>query len=242
MGRKMQTSLQTKLLRALAILAGLLVVKVAASIVLVYRDYLPPNFESAFLNGRQSYFFGAYHWAFYTHIACGPVTLLLGLVLISDRFRQRFPHWHRSLGKVQIALVLLLLAPSGLWMAPYAETGAVAATGFSALAVATWTCALLGWRTAVRKRFAEHRRWMWRCFLLLCSAVVLRLIGGLDTMTGVGGASSYPLAAWASWLVPLAIFELGGAIRRRYSRPSVQNATYLPPAPASIALAGGKSA
>src|SRR5581483_8443533 len=115
-------------------------------------------------------------------------------------FRLRFPQWHRTLGKTQILLVLLLLTPSGLWMAYYAETGAIAAVGFSLLAIATGLCALFGWRSAVNRRFAEHRRWMWRCFLLLCSAVVIRLIGGLTLVTGYGGDWSYPLVAWASWL------------------------------------------
>jgi hypothetical protein len=62
---------------------------------------------------------------------------------------------------------------------------------------------------------------MWRCFLLLCSAVVLRLIGGLATVTHIGGNWSYPLAAWASWLVPLGIFELSGPIRRRFEHLSL---------------------
>jgi hypothetical protein len=49
---------------------------------------------------------------------------------------------------------------------------------------------------------------MWRCYLLLCSAVVLRLIGGLATVTGVAAPWFDPLAIWLSWLVPLAAFEL----------------------------------
>jgi Predicted membrane protein (DUF2306) len=214
----MQNSRSTKLQSLLTLLAGLLILKVTVSVILGYRNYFPPNFEADFLRGRQAYFFGAYQWAFYTHIASGPVSLILGLILISEQFRMRFPQWHRSLGKTQTVVVLFLLAPSGLWMAFHAETGAVAAIGFSGLAIATGTCALFGWQSAVKRRFAEHRRWMWRCFLLLCSAVVIRLIGGLATVTDVGGAWSYPLAAWASWLAPLAAFDLSDAINRRVSR------------------------
>jgi hypothetical protein len=84
----------------------------------------------------------------------------------------------------------------------------LAASGFALLAVATGACAFFGWRAAVQRRFADHRQWMLRCYLLLCSAVVLRLIGGLASVTHIGGEWSYPLAAWASWLVPLAGFEM----------------------------------
>ena len=93
-------------------------------------------------------------------------------------------------------------------MAWYAQTGIVAGAGFSALAIATGVSAAFGWRSAVQKRFADHSRWMWRCFLLLCSAVIIRLVGGLATVTGIGVDWSYPLAAWLSWLVPLAIYEI----------------------------------
>ncbi len=186
-------------------LVGLLIVKVTIGVVLRYRDYFPPNFDAEFLWGRDSYFWGAYAAAFYAHVLTGPLTLLLGLVLMAEPLRMRFPQWHRSLGKVQAALVLLVLAPSGLAMACWA--GATAGIPLAFLALGTAGCVGLGWRAAVRRRFAEHRRWMTRCFALLCSAVVLRVIGGLLRVTGLEGAWSYPLAVWASWLLPLAAVE-----------------------------------
>jgi hypothetical protein len=204
--------------RVLTMLAGLLVLKVTGGVVLNYRHYFPPNFESDFLRGRESYFSGSYHWAFYTHIAAGPLSLILGMILVSERFRLRFPQWHRSLGRIQVVCVLFLVAPSGLWMAYRAEAGPVAGLGFGALAILTGTSIALGWRSAVKRRFAVHRRWMWRCFLLLCSTVLLRLIAGLATVTGIQAACVDPLVAWASWLVPLAAFELSGVVSRQLGR------------------------
>lgn len=212
------TPSRTHLQSALKLLAVALILKVTASVVLGYRDYLQPNFNSDFLHAREPYFFGAYQWAFFTHIASGPLTLLFGLILISERFRKRFPQWHRSLGKIQCLLILLLLTPSGLWMAYHAETGTVAAAGFATLALLTAMCVLLGWRSAVNRNFASHRCWMSRCFRLLCSAVALRLIGGFVAVTHLGVDWSYPLAAWLSWLLPLAAFEFYTALNRRTSR------------------------
>ena len=57
------------------------------------------------------------------------------------------------------------------------------------------------------RRFADHRLWMWRTFVLLGSAVVLRLIGGLATVADFDALWLYPFSTWASWLVPLLIFE-----------------------------------
>ena len=138
----------------------------------------------------------------------GPVSLILGLVLIVERSRARFPTWHRYLGRIQVACVLLLVTPSGLWMARYAAAGPIAGLGLATLAIATAVCVALGARAAMTRRFSDHRRWMWRCYLLLCSAVVLRLMGGLAIVTGVTAWWVDPLANWMCWLVPLAAFEL----------------------------------
>ena len=171
--------------RILTILAGALILKVTAMVVANYPDYYPPNFGSDFLRGRERTFPGLYRWAFHTHILAGPVALLLGLILVSNRFRSHFPHWHRRLGWVQVAIVLILVTPSGLVMAGFAAAGPIAGLGLATLAALTAVCVGLGARAAIQRRFGDHRRWMWRCYLLLCSAVVLRMIGGMATVAGV---------------------------------------------------------
>jgi hypothetical protein len=209
------------LLRRILIgLAVALIVKVTISVVSNYHNYFPPNFTSDFLRGRENQFPGVYEWAFYTHILSGPVTLILGLILIAERSRAGYPRWHRYLGRLQVACVLLLVTPSGLYMARFAAAGPVGSAALATLAIATATCASLGAWSAVRRRFADHRRWMWRCYLLLCSAIVLRLIGGLATVTGMTAPWVDPLATWMCWLVPLSAFELREWARRTPERRS----------------------
>lgn len=193
-------------LRVIQLLAVLLICKTTATVLYTFRDYFPPNFRADFLLGRDDYFFGAYQWAFYAHIIAGPFTLLAGLVLLSDSVRRRFPVWHRRLGRVQVLCVLFIVTPSGLWMARYAMSGTIAAVGFATLAVVTAICAAMGWRAAVRRRFDQHRRWMLRYYVLLCSAVVIRVIGGMSEVTGIEW--TYPIASWTSWLLPLLVLEL----------------------------------
>lgn len=205
--RLMENTSPQRLRYCLTVLARLLVLKVTFSIIFNYVDYYPADFNSDFLRGRELDFRGGYRWAFYTHIASGPVALILGTLLVSEWFRRRFPAWHRRVGRVQVVCVVFLVVPSGLWMANYAAAGPIAGAGLAALAVATGSCAALGWRTALNRRFAEHRRWMWRTYLLLCSAVVLRMIGGFVTVTGLAAPWIDPWAVWVSWLTPIAVFE-----------------------------------
>jgi uncharacterized membrane protein len=142
------------------------------------------------------------------HLVAGPASLVLGAILLmSDRLRRTAPTWHRRLGRVQGVVVLLLVAPSGLWMAFYAEGGPIAGLGLGLLAVLTAGCMALGVRAAVLRHFADHRRWMSRAFILLCSAVAIRIIGGLATVAAFDRPWLYPLSIWMSWLVPLLAFE-----------------------------------
>jgi hypothetical protein len=185
-----------------------------------YPRYIPPDFAADFLAGRQESFHGAYECAFYAHLLAGPVSLLLGLVLVDRSLRHRFPRWHMALGRVQVAVVLLLLVPSGLWMALEAEGGVVGRLGFFTLALTTGGCTALGWRAAVARRFDVHQRWMTRSFVLLCSAVVLRLVSAIATLVGPHPAWLYPSSAWTTWVVPLLINEIIGAGRADHrSRP-----------------------
>lgn len=206
--------------RILTFLSAVLVVRVLAGILANYPSYAPPDFGSDFLRGREGHFWSWYRWAFYVHILSGPVSLILGLVLVNETARAWSPKWHRRLGWAQVGCVLLLVTPSGLAMARHAAAGPIAAAGLGTLAIATGACAAIGARAAMTRRFGDHRRWMWRCDLLLCSAIVLRLIGGLATVAEWYAPWVDPLATWACWLVPLAAFECRERWLARGSRPA----------------------
>lgn len=189
-------------------LGTLLILKIVVVVFWSYRDYFPPHFRDDFLIGRDHYFWNGYHWGFYVHIVSGPISLLLGVVLISDWFRKRFPRWHRRLGRIQVANVLLLVVPSGLWMSLWAANGWPTGLAFAALALATGFCAAMGWRKAVLRQFASHRRWMWRLFVLLGSAVAIRVLGGITVTFEWHYDWIYTFNSWLSWIGPLVVCEL----------------------------------
>lgn len=215
------------LLRLAAAVGALLVVRTVLVTALNLRDYLPPNFESGFLLGREGYFFGSYRWPFYAHVVSGPLSLLGGLYLTSSTLRQRWPMWHRWIGKAQVLLVLGMVVPSGFWIAWYVDSP-VARAGLVALAIATGWCAAMGWRSAIGRRFAEHQAWMTRCFALLLSAVVLRVVGGASEVLGATG--TYPAAVWVSWLAPIAAVEWWRQ-RGQFARPTTPSQASRQPTP-----------
>jgi uncharacterized membrane protein len=186
-----------------------LVLRVLVAILANYPDYFPPNFDSLFLQGREATFVGVYRAAFYVHIFTGPVVLFNGLILLSESVYRRHRHLHRWLGRVQVVVLLAFMLPSGAVMARHSFGGWPSGLSFLLLSAATAGCAVAGVVQARRRRFDRHRRWMLRTYVLLCSAVALRLISGAAGLVGVPSPEeSYVVAAWISWLFPLAAYEI----------------------------------
>lgn len=190
-----------------ALLSVLLLVKVLFAIIFEYRWYFPANFDSTFLIGRRGSFFGAYQAAFYTHIISGPLAVLLGSFLMLSGGRSRYRSFHRRAGQTQIAIIFLAIVPSGLLMASQALAGPVAAVGFAALSLATAASAATSLAYALRRRYLAHQRWAARCFLLLCSPLILRLFSGAAIVLDQDTDWFYRLNAWLSWLIPLGMYE-----------------------------------
>lgn len=202
----MRSHALTAVLRWLAVV---LILRVLATILANYPDYFPPNFDALFLLGREQTFVGTYRVAFYVHIFSAPFVLLNGLLLLSESVRRCCGRLHRVLGRVQVFVLLALMLPSSVVMSRHAFGGWLAGVSFLTLSALTATCAVMGAVTARRRRFDRHRRWMLRCFVLLCSAISLRLVSGAAGLIGVPSAEgAYVVAAWASWVLPLAVYEI----------------------------------
>lgn len=194
----------------LAVLAALAILglRVLVGIVFEYRYYFPANFTAAsFLIGRENSFTPFYATAFYTHILTGPPTILLAVFLLASGGSRRLLAWHRWAGRGLMLLIFLLLVPSGLVMARQAFAGPIAGAAFMSLSLATALTAGCTLYYARARHFAAHQRWALRCFLLLVSPLLLRVVSGLLTVIGYEEQLGYQCNAWLSWLVPLMIFE-----------------------------------
>lgn len=202
------------LIAVLGWLSVLLILRVLLSILSNYPDYFPPNFDSLFLEGREDTFAGLYRTAFYVHIFTSPIVLLNGLLLFSNYIHRHHRGLHRVLGRIQVFVLLLFVLPSSVVMAQHSYGGWRAGLSFILLALATAICVSIGVVHARGRRFALHRKWMIRTYLLICSAVVLRLLSGTLELFGIERpATAYILAVWCSWLVPLTFFEVMEYVR-----------------------------
>lgn len=220
----LQTTRLNRLLRVATALAIVLGMSVLVQLLIPYRGYFPADLQdSVFLSAHRGHFHGWYRAAFYIHIVAGPIALVQGAALFFSGSRQKpTPSWHRVVGRVQAAVVLLFLFPSGLVMAQYAMAGPTAEAAFTLLSLATAITMVMAIRSAMVGRMTRHRLWATRCFLLLCSPLLLRVVVGLTIVTGTETDFAHRLIAWTSWLVPWFLFEVG---RKRHDVARSQTKT-----------------
>ena len=88
------------------------------------------------------------------------------------------------------------------------HAGRMATLCFVLMSLLTSWFAWMAWRTAVMKNWSAHRRWAWRCYLMLASAIVLRVIDPILRDAGVPDLFSYRFSIWLSWLPALLLFEV----------------------------------
>ncbi|WP_297516011.1 DUF2306 domain-containing protein [uncultured Caulobacter sp.] len=167
---------------------------------------------------------------FAAHVLLAAVVTLAGLAQLVPAFRRAAPALHRWTGRTFLTLACFL-ALSGAWMAAARGTylsliSAIAILGDAALIL---VFAVLAWRTALARRFEQHRRWAMRTFMVVSGVWFLRVglmgwivlngrpLGMTDHMTGPADV----VLAFGSYLIPLAILELHFAARSR-EKPALE--------------------
>lgn len=146
------------------------------------------------------------------HVAGAATALLVGAAQFLPGLRARWPALHRWNGRLY-GLGCLLGGVSGLMLALGSTAGPIAAAGFGLLAIAWLATTTLGWRAAVARRLADHRRWMIRSWVLTLAAVTLRIYLQLAPLTDIDMLDAYRAIAWLCWVPNLLLAELW--LRRR---------------------------
>ena len=189
--------------------------------IFITLQYLPINFEVAFLRIKQAEIaLTHYQYAFFIHVYTSILVLIAGLTQFSDFIRSKFRAMHRTLGKTYVLLVLIAASPSGLIMAYYANGGITSRIGFSILAVLWFIFTYKAYRYAVRKKWTLHKNYMYRSYALTLSAISLRLIKwGIVSTLALPPITTYRIVAWAGWIINLAVIEF--YIRRKEMLKSV---------------------
>lgn len=158
------------------------------------------------------------------HIGSAIPYALLGAFQFSSRLRRRHPRWHRTTGRLLVALGLAV-ACSGLWMTlaylPQPGTGSLL-YAFRLLAGSAMAASVLLGVVAIRSgHVGQHQAWMMRAYALALGAGTQVLTGAVAATLPGGSVLVHDLAVGAGWVINLAVAE--AAIHRSRARSPVTN-------------------
>lgn len=152
-----------------------LVLLIGGLIVYVTSRYLDPSDSGGYLSGRTEESLSLIRYSVLLHATFSFLTLILASVLIFFRIEENYHSTHRFIGKITVFLTLLFLVPTGFILSYHAMGGIPGRILFSLLTLLTLIFIVLGFLAASRKRITEHRQWMLRFYIVLTSAIWLRL-------------------------------------------------------------------
>lgn len=141
------------------------------------------------------------------HAGGGMLALTLGPWGFWGRFRNKYLHLHRWMGRVYL-LAVLVGGVAGFYLAVTAFGGLPTSIGFSLLAALWLTTGVMAYLHIRRGAVQAHREWMIRNYALTFSAVMLRLWLPLFMALGYEFVEAYTTVAWLCWFPNLLVAEL----------------------------------
>ena len=149
--------------------------------------------------------FAASGWDVPAHFFGAGLALALVPLQLSAGVRRHWPALHR-IGGLLSAAAILVGGVSGLSLAQDAQGGWPSRLGFSVLSLLWLGITANGVRLAIRGELARHRTWMAYSIALTAGAITLRVMLAVGTGTlQLPFMAVYITAAWASWLLNLAL-------------------------------------
>lgn len=181
------------------------------SLLLIYNTipYFSFSEKFSFIQERIVLFIQPiYKASFYVHIFAGMFCIGSALLQFSSYLLKTRKAIHIWSGRVYVMVVLLLGAPTGLYMSFFAK-GSMAERGlFMFMAIAWFYFTLKGFTTILQKNVLAHKVWMIRSYTMAMTAVTFRVYYIILYLLDVELTKNYEMSLWISVLGNLLVAEL----------------------------------
>ena len=171
------------------------------SLLLIYNTlpYFSFSKKFSFIEERsflfQSHFYNA---CFYIHIAAGALCIGTALIQFSRYIMKKSKAIHRFSGKIYVAVVLFLGAPTGLYMSFFAKGSLGERALFMFMAGWWFVTTLYGLTTIHKRNVLAHKIWMMRSYSMAMTAVTFRVYHIVFYLLGWDHLKNYELSLWIS--------------------------------------------
>jgi hypothetical protein len=147
--------------------------------------------------------------AFYIHITSSVLAILGGIFQFFPKILRGYLNVHILIGKIYIASILLLAAPSGLVLATFANGGLPAKVGFTLQCFVWWAMTYAAWQAIMQRNWEEHAKMMLRSYGVTLAAMSLRTESyAMVYFWGTKPIETYLTVTWLSWVGNFFIAEV----------------------------------
>ena len=180
--------------------------------LLLIRNTLPYfsfSKDFSFIQERAVLFLKpAYKASFYIHIFAGMFCIGSALMQFSSFILKKRKAIHLWSGRIYVMVVLVLGAPTGLYMSFFAK-GSFAERGlFMFMAISWFFFTLKGFTTILQKNVLAHKIWMIRSYTMAMTAVTFRVYYIILYLLDIELTKNYEMSLWISVLGNLLVAEL----------------------------------
>ena len=171
------------------------------SLLLIYNTlpYFSFSKKFSFIEERSFLFQSSFYNAcFYIHIAAGALCIGTALIQFSRYIMKKSKAIHRFSGKIYVAVVLFLGAPTGLYMSFFAKGSLGERALFMFMAGWWFVTTLYGLTTIHKRNVLAHKIWMMRSYSMAMTAVTFRVYHIVFYLLGWDHLKNYELSLWIS--------------------------------------------
>ncbi len=148
-----------------------------------------------------------YNYSFYLHIFAGMFCIGAALLQFSSYILKKRKTIHVWSGRIYVMVVLLIGAPTGLYMSFFAKGGMAERGLFMFMAVSWFFFTLKGFTTILKKQVLAHKMWMMRSYAMALTAVTFRVYYIILYLWDVPLTLNYEVSLWISVVGNLMVTE-----------------------------------
>jgi hypothetical protein len=149
-----------------------------------------------------------YKASFYVHIFAGMICIGTALLQFSSYLLKKRKAIHIWSGRLYVTVVLLLGAPTGLYMSFFAKGSGAEKGLFMFMALAWFYFTLKGFTSILQKNVLAHKFWMIRSYTMAMTAVTFRVYYIILYLLDVELTTNYEISLWISVVGNLLVAEL----------------------------------
>lgn len=171
------------------------------SLLLIYNTLPYFTFSKAFvfIEERSLLFQNPVYSAFfYLHIAAGAFCIGTALLQFSGYILKKRKKIHVWSGRIYVFVVLMIGAPTGMYMAFFAKGSFYERALFMFMALFWAFTTYQGLSTILQKNVLAHKIWMMRSYAMALTAVTFRVYHLLFYLLGWNHLENYEVSLWIS--------------------------------------------